>query len=519
MSQTILIVDDDPTQRRLLEGVIQKQGYKTKLAQGGAEALDTLDTETLGVDLVLLDLVMPEVDGFAVLERLRPMHPSLPIIVLTAQGGVETVVGAMRIGASDFVVKPASPERLLVSIQNALQRKQLTGEVSRLQRKQKGALTFEDLIANSTVMKQVIRLGERAAQSQIPILIEGESGVGKELIARAIQGSSDRAGKPFVTVNCGAIPENLVESILFGHEKGSFTGASEKHQGKFAEADGGTLFLDEIGELPLDMQVKLLRVLQEGEVDPVGSKKPRKVNIRLISATNRDLLEMAQSGEFREDLYYRLNVFPIWIPPLQERAEDLSALIGHFLQQFASEEGKHITGVEDRALDMLRSYHWPGNVRQLENAVFRGVVLCDSDYLRVSDFPQIAGFTDTEIVTTLALPSSEETSDYLSSVNGITQFDLAEDPSEQDRPAFMVGHSPTQADWEAETSGNGIKAVDDTGHLRKLDDVEGEMIRLAIEHYSGQMSEVARRLGIGRSTLYRKVRDLGLDVRGTGTDD
>jgi DNA-binding NtrC family response regulator len=524
MLQTILVVDDDPTQRRLLEGVLKKQGFNTLQAEGGEQALDIIANNTADISLVLLDLVMPEVGGMEVLESLRPVNPDLPVIVLTSQGGVETVVNAMRAGANDFVVKPASPERLLVSIQNALQRKQLTGQVSKLQRKQTGNLTFDDLTASSPSMKQVTRLGERAAQSQIPILIEGESGVGKELIARAIQGSSDRNGKPFVTVNCGAIPENLVESILFGHEKGSFTGASGKHMGKFVEADGGTLFLDEIGELPLDMQVKLLRVLQEGEVDPVGSKKPRKINIRLISATNRNLLEMAQAGEFREDLYYRLNVFPIWIPPLRERMDDLSPLVLHFIKQFASEEAKHISSIEPDALAMLSQYQWPGNIRELENAIFRAVVLCDGPHLRICDFPQVANFTGTDMRASLMeaakdkpaqdLPNADETKEAQAVFN-----ELAQSFATAETPAGLTDHGFAGQDPFVDASRTGIEAFDDSGHLRKLDDVEGEMIRFAIDYYSGQMSEVARRLGIGRSTLYRKVRELGLDVRGTGTSD
>ena len=239
-------------------------------------------------------------------------------------------------------------------------------------------------------MARTVRLAERAAKSNIPILIEGESGVGKELMARAIQGSSERRGKPFVTVNCGALPETLVESILFGHEKGSFTGATEKHVGKFAEANGGTLFLDEIGELSLEAQVKLLRALQEGEIDPVGARRSVKVDVRLISATNQNLIELVKAGRFREDLFYRLNVFPISIPPLRARACDVPDLAMRFLARFCAEEGKRIRGISAEALALLSAYDWPGNVRQLENAVFRAVVLADKDELTTAEFPQIA---------------------------------------------------------------------------------------------------------------------------------
>jgi len=492
-----------------MESVLARQGYKVMTAVGGKEAIALIDQgKASDTGVMLLDLVMPEVDGYAVLEHIKKVLPGLPVIVLTAQGRIDTVVSAMRGGAADFVVKPASPERLVVSIQNALKLNTLTGEVQRLKRRQSGQLSFDDLIAKAPTMQQVIRLGRRAAQSNIPILIEGESGVGKELIARAIQGASDRSGKPFIAVNCGALPENLVESILFGHKKGSFTGASDDHMGKFQEASGGTLFLDEIGELRLDIQVKLLRALQEGEVDPVGASKPVKVDIRLISATNRDLLKMAQAGEFREDLYYRLNVFPIYVPPLRERKEDIPDLIEYFIQRFAVEEGKKISGIEPKSLEVLLEYAWPGNVRQLENAVFRAVVLSEEEWLSLHDFPQIAGFMRVQLperrviaVAGGAAPNAgllPQDSLPSAAVSGVAVS----------RPIYTAPHDAAAI----APPGHGIQITDAAGHLRPLEEIEGQMIRLAIEKYDGHMSEVARRLGIGRSTLYRKVRDLGLDA-------
>src|SRR3978361_105066 len=305
MAQTILVVEDDPVQRRLLETAISRSGMNVVTAPGGQPALDLINgPRGEQITLMMLDLVMPDMGGLDVLSKLRPTNPDLPVIVLTAKGGIDSAVEAMRAGATDFLVKPASPERIAVSIRNQLKIGTLSGEVKQLKKKQDNKLTFEDLIATSLEMKQVFRLGTRAAQSEIPVLIEGESGAGKELIARAIQGTSAPSGKPFVTVNCGAIPENLIESILFGHEKGSFTGASDKHLGKFQEADGGTLFLDEIGELPLDGQGKLLRALQESEIDPIGAKRSIKVDVRIVSATNRDLAQAVKEGRFREDLFY-----------------------------------------------------------------------------------------------------------------------------------------------------------------------------------------------------------------------
>jgi DNA-binding NtrC family response regulator len=365
MAKTVLVVDDDPTQRRLMQAAAEKQGFRARVVENGERALEEASDARNGVDVVLLDLVMPGLSGMETLERLMERRPDLPVIVLTATGGIDTVVQAMRAGAIDFFVKPASPERIAVSIRNALKLSDLRGEVKRLSKKSNGAMGFEDMIAGAPTMRQVVRLGQRAAASSIPILVLGESGVGKEVIARCIQGASERAGKPFISVNCGAIPENLVESILFGHEKGSFTGAHEKKLGKFVEADQGTLFLDEVGELPLDMQVKLLRVLQEGEVDAVGSRRPTKVDVRIISATNRDLATQVREGRFREDLYYRLNVFPIEIPSLRQRREDLPALVDHFVRRFNAEEGKSVPGLAPETLAMLMAYDWPGNVRQL----------------------------------------------------------------------------------------------------------------------------------------------------------
>src|SRR4030081_3870176 len=297
MVASILIADDDAVARRLVENMVQKCGYQTLVVESGAAAIAFLPAPDAPViDAVVLDLVMPGLDGMGVLAKIREAGLSIPVIVQTAHGGIDNVVSAMRAGAQDFVVKPVGIERLQVSLRNA----------------------------------------QKAANSTIPVLIEGESGVGKELFARAIHGSGERKSKPFVAVNCGAIPDNLVESILFGHERGAFTGATERHTGKFVEASGGTLFLDEVSELPLTAQVKLLRALQEGTVEAVGGRKPMKVDVRIISATNRKLLDRAKSGHFREDLFYRLHVLPLTIPPLRMRREDIPHLLRHFLARFCA---------------------------------------------------------------------------------------------------------------------------------------------------------------------------------------
>ena len=482
MVKSVLIVDDDPTQRRLMQAVIEKQGYRAETADSGEAAIERVQAG--GVDVMLLDLIMPGLDGIETMEAVKTRQPDLPVIVLTASGGIETVVNAMRAGAMDFFVKPASPERIAVSIRNALRVQTLQGEVKRLTKTSEGSLGFADMIAGAPAMRQVVRLGERAAKSDIPILVTGESGVGKELVARAIQAASNRASGPFVAVNCGAIPENLVESTLFGHEKGSFTGAIGKHMGKFQEADGGTLFLDEIGELPLDMQVKLLRALQEGEVDPVGSKRPVKVNVRIISATNRDLAEQVAEGAFREDLFYRLNVFPIEVPNLRDRREDIPALVRHFIGRFNAREGANIVDAAPETHELLAGYDWPGNVRQLENAVFRAVVLAEGDHLKPEDFPQISGLT----------PAVER-----------------EAPGAAEAVSILPGEP---APDESEEMGGPVTITDENGDLRTLEQIERDLIEFAIEAYAGRMSEVARRLGVGRSTLYRKVREYDLDVDG-----
>jgi len=482
MAKTVLIVDDDPTQRRLMQAVVEKNGMIAAHASSGEEAIEAI-TAGGRIDVVLLDLVMPGMGGMKALEEMRARAAQLPVIVLTASGSIDTVVKAMQAGAMDFLVKPASPERIAVCIKNALKVQELQGEVVRLQKTKTGALSFGDMIADAPCMRQVVRLGQRAAKSNIPVLILGESGVGKELIARAIHGASARTGKPMITVNCGALPENLVESILFGHEKGSFTGATDKHLGKFREADGGTLFLDEVGELPPDMQVKLLRALQEGEIDPVGAKKAVKVDVRIISATNRDLTQEVKVGAFREDLFYRLNVFPIELPPLRERMEDLPALASHFISRFNAQEGTQILGATAQTMALLKSFDWPGNVRQLENAIFRAVVLCEGNELTPEDFPHISGVS----------------------------HDIVENAEEA---PLVIESSASSSETASAEPDLPIRIMTGEGHVRALEEIERDLIEFAIGTYAGQMSEIARRLGIGRSTLYRKVREHDLDVRG-----
>jgi DNA-binding NtrC family response regulator len=483
----VLIVDDDPVQLRLTSEVARRAGFTPVTAQGGDEALSLMRANP-GFGVVILDLVMPDRDGMAVMEAMARDGNTTPVIIQTAHSSLETVVSAMRKGAVDFFVKPVAPERLIVSLRNAMKLEELETIVRTERNRRSGTLGLDDIVTRSPAMQRLLMLSQKAAKSPIPVLIEGETGTGKELIARVIQGMGDRASKPFVTVNCSAIPSNLIESTLFGHKKGAFTGATADHAGKFAEAHCGTLFLDEIGELPPDAQAKLLRALQEGEIEPVGASRPERVNVRVISATNRRLLGLAQSGEFREDLYYRLNVFPIYLPPLRERPEDIEPLAAHFIARFSAEAGKRVAGISNPALDLLRAYNWPGNVRQLENAVYRAIVLSDGGYLELADFPQIVAQSrgrdeSARLVQALPAPSAPVHIDAVRSQRRESEtHDIVPD-----------------------------RFLDAKGEVAPLPDLERELISFALRHYGGRMSKVARALKIGRSTLYRKLREYGLE--------
>jgi DNA-binding NtrC family response regulator len=492
MPKRVLVVDDDPAQRCHLEESIKRFGHAVIGVDSGERALSQLKADASGdISLMVLDLVMPGTDGMAVLAGMRSLPRKPPAIVLTPDSNIDAAIAAMRAGAVDFVVTPVSPERLEVSMKNALRIEALEDEISRMTAAARGELDFADLIAGSETMARVVTLGRRAAKSGIPVLIEGEIGVGKELIARAIQGESARAGKPFVAVNCGTIPSDLVESTLFGD--------GQAHAGKIMEADRGTLFLDDIGELPLAAQARLLRVLRDGQIEAFGERPPVKVDIRLISATNQNLINLVQEGRFREDLYYRLNVFPIWVPPLRDRLEDVPELVRHFVARFAAEEGERIDGIDPAALAMLKSYSWPGNIRQLENAVFRAVVLADQPILTVNEFPQIAAHVEGYSVTVPPAPAPKAAAPRIAGPVMLGQSAIA--------PATI--HVPSAGGRDAV----GIPALSEAGDIRSLEDVEADMIRLAFGRYRGRMTEIAKRLGIGRSTLYRKMREIGLEAR------
>ncbi|HMF06366.1 MAG TPA: sigma-54 dependent transcriptional regulator [Methylocella sp.] len=481
MPARILIADDDPIQRRLLESLCNRFGYETEAAADGEAALARLKSHNAPkIDLLILDLVMPGLDGLGLLGRLKAAGETLPVIVETTQGATDSGLIAIRAGAADFIVKPAGAERLQISIKNALLAARLAEDVRFLQRRASGHLSLDDLSAESAATARALRLAEKAAKSGIPVLLEGEAGTGREVFARAIHGASARRGGAFVTVNCAALGQEFAESVLFGSD----ISGSEKNAGKFVEAHGGTLFLEQICELPLQAQEKLLHALCEGMVRPRGPKRPVKIDVRLISSANQNLIERVKLGQFREDLFYRLNVFPIALPALRARREDISGLAARFCARFAVEEGKRLRGLCAEAQALLCAYDWPGNIRQLENAVFRAVVLADGDELTVADFPQIAA-----------------------KVQG---FDVRIPPAPV-VPLRLSGPAKEFVRVELRDP-NVLPLLDSCGNTRPLDQLEAEAIKFALSHYRGQMSSVARRLGIGRSTLYRKLKQHGLEV-------
>jgi DNA-binding NtrC family response regulator len=381
----LLVVDDEPAQRELMAGFLRKRGFEVATAGSGEEALARFRQEPF--DLVLTDQKMPGLSGVELLEAVRAINPEVAVIVVTAHGTIETAVSAIKAGAADYLAKPVNLDELLHRIHQVRERQQLRHENRELRLALAERHRVAGIIGESGQMQEVLSLVKRVAPSDATVLIRGESGTGKELIARAIHHASPRAAGPLVKVNCAALPETLLESELFGHEKGAFTGATSARKGRFELAHGGSLFLDEIGDLPLHLQVKLLRVLQEREFERVGSSRPVSVDVRLLAATHQNLEALVKDGRFRDDLYYRINVVTIALPPLRERREDLPLLIDHFLRALAAKNGKTIRGLTREARDALLRYDYPGNVRELENLVERAVVLTRDDVIALADLP------------------------------------------------------------------------------------------------------------------------------------
>jgi two-component system NtrC family response regulator len=381
----ILVVDDEPSQREILRGFLAREGWTVDTAGSGTDALTTLRKQPF--DLCLVDYRMSGMNGLELLKQVKTQTPEATVVIITAYGSINSAVEAMKLGAYDYLTKPIDLDELSHLIGKIQERQHLLTEIRELRERLIERFRFDQIVGESGKMQEVLSLVARIAPSDATVLIRGESGTGKELIAKAIHYNSPRRAQSFVKVNIAALPENLLESELFGHEKGAFTGAVEQRIGRFEAADGGTLFLDEIGDLPLALQVKLLRVLQEREVERVGSNNARPVDIRIIAATNQDLEKELEEKRFREDLYYRLNVVPIFLPPLRERREDIPPLIDFLLQKFAKQSGKEVKGVSREAMSLLIGYHYPGNIRELENILERAVLLTRYNLITLEDLP------------------------------------------------------------------------------------------------------------------------------------
>jgi two-component system response regulator AtoC len=383
----ILVVDDEaPVRDMIKKGLSQMGGYNVEVAKNGLEAIEKIEKDIF--DLVLTDLKMPEMDGLELLKTLKGIRPEVMVILMTAYGSIETAVEAMRLGANDYITKPIDLNELLIHISKTQKESLLLRENRLLRTEVRRKFEFNNIIGKSKKMQEIFSLIEKVALGSSTVIIYGSSGTGKELVAKAIHYNSPRAERPFIPFNCGAIPETLVESELFGHTKGAFTGAIQAKKGLFEEANGGTLFLDEISTILPSVQVKLLRVLQEKELMRVGSTERIKIDVRMIAATNENLEENMKKGKFREDLFYRLHVFPIFLPDLKDRREDIALLAYHFLDLYSKEAKKEIKGISKEAMKLLLEYHWPGNVRELENTIERAVIMTDQDYLVPNDLPR-----------------------------------------------------------------------------------------------------------------------------------
>ncbi len=448
--KSILVVDDEASVRTSLEKVLNKEGYITTTASSGHEAIKMLARTP--VDIVLSDLKMPEGDGLELLRALKKNKSSTEVILITGYGTVEAAVEAMKEGAYDFITKPFKKAVILSTIERALERQSLEQENKYLKAQLGKGTVSDEIIGKSQALRDVLEMVERVAPLTSTVLITGASGTGKELIARAVHKNSPRAKKRFIPINCSAIPENLIESELFGHLKGSFTGAFRNKSGLFKAAEGGTIFLDEIVSVPLNLQVKLLRAIEQKEILPVGSTHPEIIDVRIVAATNKNLANEVEEGNFREDLYYRLNVVGINIPPLKERVEDIPELINHFIKIYNAQLGKKITGVDEKTLKALMDYPWKGNVRELENAVERAMIFCDSDILTMQHFTQISSENS----------SSRNLNDDLKS--SVRRF-------------------------------------------------EQERIFKALKAGGNDKSKAAEILGLSLSSLYRKMSDLGIELK------
>jgi DNA-binding NtrC family response regulator len=446
MKSSVLVVDDDRSMCELLQDALTRRGYEVQWRMSGEEALLLMHEREF--DLVITDLKLGDGSGLELCERIVSNRPDVPVVVITAFGSMETAIAAIRVGAYDFITKPVDMDSLTFTVDRAIRHRQLQEEVKRLREAVRDTHKMDELIGNSPAMKKVYELVRQVGESEATVLISGESGTGKELIARALHNRSPRASGPFVAINCAAMPQTLLESELFGHMRGAFTDAKTSRQGLFVQANGGTLMLDEIGEMPLEIQPKLLRVLQERRVRPLGGSAEVDFDTRIIAATNRDLEGEVEAGRFREDLYYRINVVRVHVPPLRSRGNDILLLAQHFIERFARRMGKPVKGVSSAAAQQLLEYDWPGNVRELENSIERAVTLTKFEEIAVDDLP-------------------EKIRNYQSS--------------------------------------HMVIAGDDPEELPTLDDVEQRYIQRVLKASGGNKTQAARVLGLDRRTLYRKL--------------
>ncbi len=455
----ILVVDDEPSQRKMLQANLSLEGYEVYEADDGKTAISRVSEEFF--DLILMDNRMSQLDGIEALKQIKKISPGIPVIIITAYASVETAIEALQSGAHDYLTKPLDIDELKIKVQQTLEFWRLKEENILQKRRIENLFDASRIIGRSQKMRQVLETVAMVAPTEASVLILGESGTGKELIANALHQGSSRCDRRFIKINCAALPETLLESELFGHERGAFTGAVGRKPGRFELADGGTIFLDEIGEMTFSTQAKLLRVLQEREIEPLGSTRTVKVDIRVISASNRDLKDEVKKGNFREDLFYRLNVVPIHLPPLRERKEDIPLLIDHFLHIYNEKNNRSLKGFHPRALDAMMRYSWPGNIRELENVVERAVILTMDEYVSFSELPEsISG----ETATTIQAPSKSGI------VPGMT--------------------------------------------IREL---EKELILVTLEHNDGNRTRTAGFLGITRRTLQNKLKEYGIDAHGSDT--
>ncbi len=454
----IYVVDDQPNVRKLITHWVREDEYDVREFERGSELLAALDDKP---DAVCLDIVMPGMDGFAVLHEIQLRSPGLPVIMVTASDSLETAVEAIKMGAYDFITKPIDRHRLIASLKKAVEKNSMVREINQLRKALGSAYSFDNLVGKSPAMENVFKKIEKVLESSINVFIYGESGTGKELVSRAIHFQGIRKKGPFEAVNCGAIPENLQESEFFGHEKGAFTGAVSSQKGKIEMAVGGTLFLDEVGEMSPSLQVKLLRFLQDKTFEPVGGRRKITADVRIISATNKDLKKEVDAGNFREDLYYRLVVFPINIPPLRERKEDIPLLVRHFINKYKDEIQRDIQSIDQQVIDLLVSYGWPGNIRELENVVFRSIVASEDNRLTLSSIP-----------ANLRLDSTPH------------QTDSSQGPYTDESP------------------------VDDIifpSEIIPMAKIEEKAMQHALKMTHGNLTLAAKKLGMGRATFYRKM--------------